>query len=524
MKVLVLRLFCIFGFIIFFNNNAIAQKPSIVLSPEIEIPKGYDFSKHEYSDMDGHYVSYRKNRAKDPPAILLQKYDDKFRIIFNKELKLSDKNQVTMRFTSLKEKFLWVTRLNDKKTDIATYKGRLINRDGVVEPPKDLFSYKFDRNTPYDLVESTSKDSTLFAYCKTLDDDDNDDNSELYISVFDDQLNKKWEKKLHFPIENRKFSVLNFILTNDGSIFLLTRIDEFKGKKNIAIEDGEWKQAFKIKLYHLRSTDTTPKEFNIQLPDDLIKEVSISLNPSGDLVLGGMYTAMKSKLLKGIFYMKIKNADDSILFVKKKDFTSEQLAKMGDDVTDKNWKKEEGVDSRFNFENILFFKDGSFSMIAEEKYEIVTTVSNGKTTTTSTTYYAKDILCMNVDVSGEIKSITTIPKRQKMRLPNYLYHSAMEMENGIAFFYNEDEKNLAKDINLHEKLKYVTSMHDCASVVTVLDKDGKLTRSQLFNSQEVKTLMMPSECKSIGNSAMFILGSKTLSIKMNKLRFGIVRF
>ena len=163
-------------------------------------------------------------------------------------------------------------------------------------------------------------------------------------------------------------------------------------------------------------------------------------------------------------------------------------------------------------------------MIAEEKYEIVTTVSNGKTTTTSTTYYAKDILCMNVDVSGEIKSITTIPKRQKMRLPNYLYHSAMEMENGIAFFYNEDEKNLAKDINLHEKLKYVTSMHDCASVVTVLDKDGKLTRSQLFNSQEVKTLMMPSECKSIGNSAMFILGSKTLSIKMNKLRFGIVRF
>ena len=99
----------------------------------------------------------------------------------------------------------------------------------------------------------------------------------------------------------------------------------------------------------------------------------------------------------------------------------------------------------------------------------------------------------------------------------------MEMENGIAFFYNEDEKNLAKDINLDEKLRYVTSMYDCFSVVTVLDKDGKLTRSELFNSLETKTFMNPSNCKPIGNSTMFIMGSTSMNFRKGSLKFGIVR-
>ncbi len=174
-------------------------------------------------------------------------------------------------------------------------------------------------------------------------------------------------------------------------------------------------------------------------------------------------------------------------------------------------------------------------IVAEEYFVRVRTVTdaNGNSNTTST-FTNNHILIAEADNEGNISNISLIPKKyraSKSGFPtdeiyeektHYMFYSTLNNGKKLYFLYNDDEKNLKRNITDPDKYKTVTNFRECVAVISHIDKNGEIVKKELFKKEDTGTLLMPKFSVEISETEIFVFLKRRRLIGKNVFRFGIL--
>lgn len=525
-----MRYFLIFLSFTSLYAQIFAQAPVVTVSPELKISKNQSFQRHLFTDASGHYLYFDDensrtglNMSGNITRVMLEKYDPEFKLVFSKTYESDKKGVASLGIRYFNGQFLWLFSETNKREDYIRYNLQPIDFKGkkskLVEVAKLKYESRDDRPTVF---WNTSKDSTKLLFQAVTDDNRIDEYFKVFISVLNKDLSVNWSRKVIFPYSEEQAEVLGTIMKNDGSVYLLAKIFEGKrAKESKKNEDRKSVAAYDIKLFHFTKTNEKPTEYNVQLGDSFIRGAALATDQNDNLKCAGFYATAKNGSIQGVYYLDI-SAEGEILSTNKKAFTIAELKQFGERNTDKDRGGDFGLESSFTFSDFLVRADGSAVVVAEENYYTVSTNYYSRTYTTTTRYYSNDIIIFSINAKGEIERTSSIPKYQiGINTKFFLSHVSLADGNNIAFFYNEDEDNMAKPVN-NPKPKLVNDFNECVAVMTILSPDGKLTRTSLFEAQEVKALFVPNLSTPFDTNKLFFVSIKPKLFGKNNFRIGTI--
>ena len=513
-----------------FFNGLFSQAPVVKISPELKIAKSHSFQSHLFSDAGGHYIAFDDENSRTGinlsgsiTRVILEKYDPNFKLEFSKTYESDKKGVASLGIRYFNGQFLWLFSETNKREDYIRYNLSPIDLKGkkgkAIEVAKLKYESRDDRPTVF---WNASKDSTKLLFRAVTDDDRIDAYFKVFISVLNKDLSVNWSQKVALPYTEEQVEVLGTILKNDGSVDMLAKVYEGKrAKESKKNEDRKSVAAYEIKLFHFAKGAEKPTEFPLRLGDAFIRGASLATDEKDNLKCAGFYATAKNGSIQGMFYLDIAS-NGEIRSSNKKSFTITELKQFGERNTDKDRGGDFGLENSFTFSDFLIRADGSAVVVAEENYFTVSTNYYGRTYTTTTRYYSNDIIIFSINSAGEIERTSSIPKYQiGVNTKYFLSHVSLVDGNNIAFFYNEDEDNMAKPVK-NPKPKLVNDFNDCVAVMTTLTPDGQLTRSSLFEAQDVEALFVPNLSSPFDTNKLFFVSIKPKLFGKNNFRMGTV--
>jgi hypothetical protein len=499
-----------------------AQKATITISPEFNLPKRKAFLGHLHSNKSGHYVHFAEFERKGEASVILEKFDPKFKLVFSKEFQSSRDNTSSAGVKYLKGGFIWLISERDEKKDIEKYYLAPISLDGQMGKLNPVASFKFKHRKDAPAINwQLSSDSTKVLFTARSDTRNEDDLIEFYISVIDEKFETVWDNPFQLDKTQEQVKVQEWAMTAEGDVFMLAKVYEGEGAKESRKEKKERIANYKMVVYQFSKGKTVPIEHVLNLDQDYIKGSTIAINKSDELACVGFFSNTRKGSTTGVFYMRLSPKDGNVIAVNKHNFSEKELTILGDDNTSKDKTGEEGIDSNFKFKDILFRDNGSTLVTAEENYLVVTHNNNTKGGSTTTyTYYSKDIIVLDINPEGKISRTTLIPKRQRFHTDYFEYFTTLVNKDDVYFFYNDDIDNIKKPIS--SKPKYISSFKDCVATMTHLDTEGKLTRKQILDKEDSKALFIPLDSKQFSDNELFFVCKKFKLLGPSDFRMGVV--
>lgn len=511
----------VFTLVLLVQLGLLAQKATVQLSPEFKLPKSKVFSGHLHSDASGHYVYFYDFSARKEATVILEKFDPKFKLSYSKEFKSGKDHTTSLGIKNLQNGFAWLVSERNDREDYLKYYLAPISFDGKLGKLAQVAKFKYERKRDAPNADwIASADTTKVLFTAVDDKDKDEEKVEIYLSVLDNKFEVLWDKKVKLNQMQDMVKIDEWALSANGDVFMLAKV--YEGNKAKESKKGKKGKVanYQMKLYHFKKDSPEPTQYDLKLGNSFIKGSTISFNKAGEMICIGFFSNTLGGSTTGVFFMRLNPSDGSVLAVNKHDFTSKDLDLLGDENTSKDKEGEEGIDNTFSFKNILFKSDGSTLVTAEENYSVTTTHYNGRTWTTTTTYYSKDIIAININSEGKITNTTLIPKRQRFGTDVFEYFTTLVIEDDVYFFYNEDEDNLKKPIG--SKPKYISSFKDCTAVMTKLSADGKLERKLILDPEDAEVLFVPKNSKQINEKQLFFVGMKFRLLGASDFRMGVV--
>lgn len=502
-----------------------AQKPVVKISPEMKLSKKLSFDSHLHSDASGHYIYFSKLEGSGffdtDNWPVLEKYDQKFNLVFSKKFELDEKNTSSHGIRYFKGRFIWL--VSETKSDDDYIKFFIIPIDLKGKKKKQIPIAKFKYERKKDRPEfnwAISRDSSKLSFQAYVDNDDDDLKASIYYTVLDSSLTTVWSNQFKLAYTQEQFELMNSLVQNDGSSQILAKIYEGEKAKESKRKEGKRVPAYDIMLFSFSKDSKEPKVVKLELGESFIRGAAMTMSDKNELKCAGFNSTTRSGSLQGMFFMAL-NPDGTVQTASKKAFSAADLKAMGKDNTEKNKEGEVGLEDRFKFTNFLLRPDGSAVIVAEQNYLVTRSYYNGRTWTYYTVYYSNDIVAANTDVSGNISRVSVIPKYQSGSNNLFISHAAIVNGDDIVFFYNEDEDNLEKPIN-NPKPKPISSFKDAVTVMTVLKPDGKMIRKKLFEATELNALFAPNDSRVNSANDLFFIAMKPKVLGKSNFSMGTV--
>lgn len=335
------------------------------------------------------------------------------------------------------------------------------------------------------------------------------------LTVFDQSINKLWDKKISLPYDDELFDVQDYTVDNDGNVHIVSVLYNEKRK-----EKRKGKPNYSYQIFSIYNQGKEIKEYSIALEGKFITDMRMSVNNQKEIVCAGFYSNKSSFNLEGTYNVKVDPQT--------KEITSKHMNEFGVDYLDEdvsedeeNNKSKKPKDNKkekemynYKLHEILFSEDGNSYLVAEQYYVVqyTTTTSDGKggfRTTTSFHYYYNDIIVVRMSNDGKIVWVTKIPKSQSSANDGGFYSSyVLAIINGkINFFFNDHADNI--NIVENQKPKPLQTQRTNSIMVRVeLNDNGKQTKHGMFNTKDVSMIICPKVCKQISKDKLMIYGKK----------------
>ena len=510
--------------ILFISYSAVAQAPIVKISDKIKLKGSEVLDEHILTTEDGYYLKAIKYSGglfgRGKGEYFLQKYDKEFSNIFSNKFETSKEDIIAHDILNFKNNIVLIAKEENKKADYLAYSYVPLALDGKAGKPVPFGKFKYERKKDApNTFHYRSQDSSLIAFFAYVDNNDDKDVMQAYVSISKSDLQPLWDKKISFKKPQEVIDIQSVSINNQGKVYIIYK--EYEGKK--AKESKDDRPAYKIKLLIIdeKSEASNQKEIILELKKDFLTSASSKVLPNGNIGIIGMYSATKKLYTNGVFSLKIDAETDSIFNVSKKEFSSEDLDILNDEDNTKRDKGEEGLTGNFKLIDISYLDDGSAYVTLEENYSYTVTNYNGRSWTYTTYYVSKDIIVIMVDGKGEIQTINTIPKRQRFAETTQ-YNSTIVVvnENGYHAIYNDDVDNLKKPIG--EKKKYISSMKDCVAVMTSIDRNNKMKRISLFDKDDTRAVLMPQNSVKMNDYEIFFIALKSGFFSGTDRRIGTI--
>ena len=337
-----------------------------------------------------------------------------------------------------------------------------------------------------------SEDSTQFLALQLTPYEKNAE-EEMYVTTFDSNLKKIAAKKVNLPYKDKNTRVIGARVSNNGDVFMLVNVIKERKEKTKG-SDNDFFSIIGVNF----SSDNSLVEYNLEMKKKNITDAGFRIdNENNQLLVTGFYSNIKTNAvwtndIDGSFIMRIDIDSKKIAKENQKDFPKELVNQLAGRDLDKKVKAGQGISNRFDIVNMLKRDDNSMLVVAENRWiDAITTCTNNVCITTYV-YHNRNILLIDVDADGKIKSFYDIPKRQVMNNTSF-YQSFLTMQkhNEFIFVFNDNPKNIDKKII---NIKDVKAMNNpgkaCLSFIR-LSENGKLSRENVTFDKKSKITVAP---------------------------------
>lgn len=493
---------------VFAISGAFAQTISYSFSQEFETVKKhrdlgfYQLNDHQYMEA---YIE------KDEKGMTFQVFESDFKNL--KKTETADfpdfeKHPHEEGFFSVKNDFFWFFSTWDRKTE----------SERLFALPFDKNTFKF-ASTPIKLVETSrlvasdkyrfnySNDSTkmLVTYrLKPREKRDALNRDIIGFNLFDDKMNKLYAGEFEMPYTEADMSILDHEIDSRGNIYMLASV-----KLNNSIDgevDRENKNAVRYELIRVDQKSNTLQRIKLTLDNKYTNSVVLSEDLNRNLVIAGYYSDNKrSSGSNGAYIIRLElDNNNSVKEIKTTycSFPAEVLKAYESERTKRRMEKKEQKDDleadNLSFKKLVFYPDGSVMIIGEEFYVVTHTYYNGRSTTTSYTYYYNDILVLKADKDGKTLWCNKIPKQQSGGGVADLSFHHHDYKGEDYFFYLDNIKNI--NLPLDQPPAAHNSGRGGYLTCVKISKEGKMSKTSIFDIKEEEVRIYPRYFESINES------------------------
>ena len=505
----------------------------IVWGEDIKEPSGTYLSDVITLGDDGIFAIRRgsKNGLSGVEELILERYSSKMNLRKANKLKLKYKSK-KLAFEDMlywKGNLHLLTSFNNKKTKmnylfVESISTKSLNQRGNIKMIAEIPGRSTTNIGSFDY--SFSRDSSKLLIYNELPYKKNDP-ERFAFTVYNDQFEVIWEQDISLPYPDGKFTVEDYRIDNNGNVFLL----------GVLYQDGsrrrrKGKPNYKYVILSYDGTGNNQKEFQIDLKDKFITDLTFRPNNKGHLICSGFYSEKNSYSVKGTYYLKIDTETNAVLAQNSKAFEFEFLTEHLSDRK-KNKAKRAALEGdaksgaelyEFDLDKLILRSDGGALLVAEQYYVYERSFDNFGTfnnpygrSRIDYYYNYNDIIVVNIQPTGEIEWVTRIPKKQNTVNDGGYYSSyAMSIVRDKLFFvFNDNEKNF----NGEQGKIYNFNGKNSIIALAEIRKDGTSKIHPLANNKDLGIIARPKRCKQSAKKQMVLYGERGRNFKFANLYF-----
>jgi hypothetical protein len=315
------------------------------------------------------------------------------------------------------------------------------------------------------------------------------------FKVFDTALEQLYDLEVEIPYTQKLFDVLQVAIDNDGTIYLAGK--HYNEKRR---ESRKGAVNYSTKILVFKDKSAVPTEIDVIFDDVFISSLKMNFRDKYISIVG-FFSDYKSVGEKGVFVMDIDKEKAEIIkhnlkFFDKKFFGMGLTAKEKERINKRMQKGKDVAFYEFTIDHVLPGKDGSFTIVAEQRYIQVVTTSTGPNGATRTdTYYNNNhLLVFKVNKDNEIDWYSKVVKLQRTSNDGGFSNGYVMIptENKLFFLFNEGKK--AYDPKKTKKpgfvSVYVKSKKSMVSLASV-DAEGNTSKVKVMDGKVDKFILIP---------------------------------
>jgi len=435
------------------------------------------------------------------------------------------------------------SKLQEKKTEVFKADEKDLNFDKVLSIKGKLymFTHKYDKGskatayqcTPIDIITlkatgsaidlgtfdaiSKSRQSTV-QYKLSADSSklimfglspfSKKDNEKYYMGVYDDNMNKLWDKTVELPYKDKFVTILDNLVTNDGRVgVILKHYDQEVSSESIK-ENGERIPAYKTKLLLYEKEVATPYEYIIDINNKFVHSLHLTDDKATTMNLFGLYKEKYNGHVNGFFTASINLITHKIETSNTLEFPLELVELVNKDRQGSDKEKDPGFEAAFGYVQTIYRSDGSKDYLLEFRQQLLHEYRDTRGYSYSYWEFRNgDIIDISVKTDGRYV-ICRIPKMQDLNnTRNYNGFKALTYNDKLVVYYNDNEDNVNRELT--KKPETMGNADKCVFMMATVDATGHLNRNIVFNHKEVKLTVATNECFLLDEQHLGIYAIKT---------------
>jgi hypothetical protein len=386
---------------------------------------------------------------------------------------------------------------------------------------KDLatFDYRGKRFGPRVSVETSADNANVFVFA--TEPYNKDEDKRYYMGVWDDKLNKQWERIVSLPYSHQFIDLCGHKISNGGEVYMLCR----KYEKEVTplpfdgIKENTSPYAYKIFVYS--KNDSLPREYTVDMKGKFVHQAILDIGKNGDVRVLGLYKNSFDGRVGGSF-IAVLDKGAALAAVKKMDAfpTDNLLSRVAADGCGSVDAGNPGLDPEFKLVGSDERADGSIDLLmeytAQSHHSSVNLMASSMEN--ETTYKTYDVVVTNFKKDGRI-IYTHLPKKQE-EAPFWSHISIKYMthDNDLVVVYNDNKKNVTGDFSQQS----IDSLGNSVFVMATINEAGSVQRQVVFSNDDPEMMTDMWHCDLLGKDAMFLYVYKTRKLARSKYQYGLL--
>ncbi len=309
----------------------------------------------------------------------------------------------------------------------------------------------------------------------------------LSFKLYDLSLDLLMEKELLLPYTPEIVQVHNFIVDDNGNIYLMSGRNPEKSGTNFQRSQGG-----RYVIYFYSYLENKLKEYDVSLKEKQVVSVVFDFNKTQDVVIAGYYSNDSKFAVTGTFLFVVTTNGGAVKAASFMPFTKEFLSKFKRETE----PGQEIALTDFYLDHLIMQADGTMILLGEQYYsneKIAIDPVTGRQTV-EFRYNYDDLIATKLESNGRQSWNVKIPKRQyvtsNQQVCSYTY---FQDTSGIHLFFNDNGENLQKLVALPEaEATGWAGSNNSITTAVKLANNGSFTRETLLNNKEMGVQLQPS--------------------------------
>jgi len=443
------------------------------------------FGKIKSAGLNNDYILVKFNEKPEVTGQIALEYPTSTKESFIDIVKLKNNFYIIrIRYSTKDNAEVLLNKLNIEKLKIEPAEKKIMDidesgtRNTIIQMgPEEMYRHDLD------ISYSSDSSKLLLAYEPRQK---KKDAKSIQVAVVSDNLEKVYTYNYEWTEAYNKVDITNMDVDNYGNAYIGYNIYEKSFDREFVKSDGDKIPSYTTYMNVITDAKTkTTYSFNNK--GKFIHQPALGYNDKMEVVLLGLYKEKYNGRITGVFSSEpvISAQTKTLSNLKFTPFPSDLLELMDNDNRGKSSGNNPGLDNDFRPGYVVSVSDGVNHLIIEY-FEITRTGANRE----FVNFIKGDFLVSTFQTNGKV-FFQRLPRNQQTQnqvsstnISSANAFTPTYFEDKLLLFYNDDEKNVTKNIN--EKPEKFQTESKSVLTAAVMTHDGKIiTRKIVYSHKDI---------------------------------------